>query len=56
MIIKIFEVRSISTSRLTPSHSQRLNSRKLGTGCEWLWSIGTGSNETLPDFWDRCWL
>jgi len=39
-------------SRLITSHSQRLNNEKpLGTGyCEWLWSIGTWSNGTLPFF------
>jgi len=35
---------------LTTSHSQRFNSGKpLGTGCcEWLWSIATWANGTLP--------
>jgi len=38
------------TLQLPTSHSQRLNSGKpLGTGrCEWLWSIATWANGTLP--------
>jgi len=40
----------LATLRLPISHLQRLNSRKpLGTGCcEWLWSIATWANGTLP--------
>jgi len=37
--------------QLTISYSQRLNSGKpLGTDCcEWLWSIATWANGTLPN-------
>jgi len=40
----------LPTLQLTTSHSQRLNSGKpLGTSyCEWLWSIATWANRTLP--------
>jgi len=46
------EVR-LATSRLTTSHSQRLNRGKaLGTGCcEWLWSIGTVAKQDAPSYY-----
>jgi len=49
MIQQWGEVR-LTMSQLTISHSQRLNSGKpLDIGCcEWLWSIATWTNGTLP--------
>jgi len=46
----------LPTLQLTTSHLQRLNSGKLlGTGCcEWLWSITTWTNGTLPNFAYYC--